>query len=46
MVPKDHFVAAENGEVYLLVRAMVVVPNTTGTGNYEEADCLDEGVAP
>ena len=46
MVSEDHFVASENREIDLLIRAMRVVPDAASRCDNECACGLDEGIAP
>jgi hypothetical protein len=46
MVSEDIFVRFKDREYYIAVRSMGIVPHAAGTGDNEDADGLDECVAP
>lgn len=46
VIAEDHFVAAEDREVSLLVRAVGVVPEAAGTSDNKDSHGLNESVAP
>jgi hypothetical protein len=46
VIPEDHFIASEDGEVGLLIRPVRVIPDTACRCHDESSDGLDKGIAP
>jgi hypothetical protein len=46
VISEDHFIAAEDREIGLLIRAMGIVPNAASRSNHESPSCLYKSITP